>query len=317
MQSRHREYFRAAKALALALGLAFVPMVGGAQTGDIAAARNALSGQRALLDGWLAEGGLHYAPVRLNGRVYYSLVSAQDAGRLWAAEYLYLAMTTDLPFSADGLGSFVIEQMDENRVEAAWLSQLIADMEALERDLEGKLADPRAAAQAAPPVATGAEQREGCMTLVNVARDGALGERATATPEAAEHRVEVQGDSTRGWPTDLALSWTRPPPRICVGETYDITLTAANNRPAQDRGLKIAANVGMTVLGPFVTIVCNNPTPFAPQSSAVVAPGESEYVNRCAVTLAKMPTTSETGKPLFRVSIYAIPLRGDLVYDYR
>ena len=317
VQSHHIEYLRAAKALAFALLLAIVPTVGSAQTSDSAAARDALSGERELLSGWLVEGRLYYAPVRLNGRVYYSLVSAQDAGRLWAAEFYYLAMTADLAFTADALASFVVEQMDENRLEAAWLNQLIADLDALERDLEDEPADPSASALGEAPPETGARQRDDCVSLVNITRAGALGDRATVTPMAAEHRVEVQGDSTRGWPTDLALSWTRPPTRICVGETHDITLTATNNRPAQDRGLKSAASIGMTVLAPFVTIVCNNPTWFAPQSSAVVAPSESEYVNRCTVTLAKMPSVGETWQPLFRIGIYAVPLRGDLVYDYR
>jgi hypothetical protein len=314
-------------ARALALIMAFLSAIGLAApaiaaSDDLAHYRDQLTetgeqlklvrGSISDLERMIAEGRYHLSYLPVAGSKIPVLVTQDEALKFWTMEYVLTREAAGAPFTTAGLEDFLKQIRRVSRTVKNELEDIVKALEARERaltrkrnELEQKVAD------LSGPQGTGR-----CADLQRVDRWRELGAAAYVNRGALEHYVTQTRDTGRGWVGNFTLTWTAPPDRICVGEVFDITLTATNGAPVEDALLGRAAQVGMRLKPAWLVDACNNPPPFDPDAAAFVAPNDRVYTNTCKVTVHNVGD-GRTPISLLSMSLTAVPLTGKVDYIYQ
>jgi hypothetical protein len=259
----------------------------------------------------LEDGRVYLAPVPVLGVPEFSMVTRELAIKYWTFQYILTRQTSGRSFSASQLEEVVREMMKNGRIITNDIEETIRLLEERERQLAKRRGDlEQQVADMQGPQRTGR-----CADLQRVDRTHPLGLGAYVNRGALEHYVNQSGDTGRGWIGNFTLTWTAPPDRICVGETFPVTLTATNNSPVQDT-LGRAAQVGMVFKPAALTATCDNRPPFDPNSAAFVGANESAYTNTCTVTVNFVGDGTQP-VDLIHMSLTAIPAIVTLTYIYQ
>lgn len=306
-----------------------------AEQARIGLERDLLRAQMEMLQDHLDHGRTVYVQIPLpDMNVEGDIVTMREGVKVWTQQYLQAILHENKPYSSADLAALIKARRDkaiefkagmERTVEefGARVAQLDRRWKALEAQIAGLMAPPPPTSQKAPsggptvPSAARAKDRA-CVEAAGVERLFDLGKAASVEANAGTHSAS-HGGSFQGHPTNGTVTWTAPPPTLCVGDVFVIEMNAENAAPKYQSGAAYVAAVSVHPTTRALEVVsCSNPPRgFGPSNnSAAVKSTMSSYTNTCTYRV-KSVDRSKVPKGYIAADLTAKPSFGKVTYLYR
>ncbi|MDH4266858.1 MAG: hypothetical protein OEW45_14590 [Deltaproteobacteria bacterium] len=172
------------------------------------------------------------------------------------------------------------------------------------------------------PTASAPARGKTCVEFVGVSRQGRSGWNLAESVhvEGDPHWMHKQYKSPRGWDGDVKVTWTKPPERICEGDSFTIRMEASNFKlhPQDPKAAAVYMNFDIEPTRMLLEKrVCSNPLPWDPKSGVHLTNSESRESDECTFKVRSITGPRDTPECRLRAYLEAGPWYGTVCYNYK